>query len=64
MINKSSGIPYTPSGNTSIIKKYISKVLVPLKQKKQTLPSLENSRKKIVVQENLKMNQNIVNPPP
>jgi len=69
--NKSSGIPYTPSGSTSTIERYISKALAPLKQKKQSLLSLENSRKKTAIsQQDLIMktiqtrNLHTVNPPP
>jgi len=47
--NKSSGIPYTPSGNTSTTGRYISKVLVLLKQKKPSLGSLKKSRKPIAL---------------
>jgi len=47
--NKSSGIPYTLSGNTSTIGRYISKALVLLKQKKPPLRSLKKSRKPIVL---------------
>jgi len=69
--NKSSGTPYTPSGNTSTIKGYISKVLVLLKQKKPNPLSLENSRKKkainqknLIKQTNQTRNLHTVNPPP
>jgi len=47
--NKSSGIPYTPSGNTSTTRRYISKVLVLLKQKKPSPRSLKKSRKLIAL---------------
>jgi len=67
--NKSSGIPYTLSGSTSTIERYISKALAPLKQKKQSLLSLENSRKKTAINQKNPINQtdqtrnlHIVNP--
>jgi len=71
MANKSSGIPYTLSGSTSTIEKYISKALAPLKQKKQSLLSLENLRKKkainpknLITQTNQTRNLHTVNPLP
>jgi len=48
-VNKSSGIPYTPSGNTSTTGRYISKALVLLKQKIPNLRSLTKSRKLIAL---------------
>jgi len=48
-VNKSSGIPYTPSGNTSTTGRYISKVLVLLKQKTPNPGSLKKSRKPIAL---------------
>jgi len=55
------GIPYTPSGNTLTTGRYISKVLVLLKQKKPSPLSLENSRKKKAINpENLIMNTNLM----
>jgi len=70
MANRSSGIPYTPSGSTSTIGRYISKVLAPPKQRKQSLLSPENSNQKKAI--NLKnqitttqtRNLSTVNPPP
>jgi len=66
--SKSSGIHYTLSGSTSTTERYISKVLVLLKQKKPSPLSLGNSRKKKVInltnQTNLTKNLHTVNPPP
>jgi len=71
MANKSSGIPYNPSGNTSTTGRYISKVLVLLKQRKPSPLSPENLRKKKVInpkdpikQTNPTRNLHTVNPPP
>jgi len=58
--NKSSGIPYTPSGNTSTIGRYISKALALLKQKKSH--SQVESRKKVPPQWNT--SQTLVHLPP
>jgi len=69
--SKSSGIHYTPSGSTSTTGRYISKVLVLLKQKKPSPLSLGNSRKKKAInlknritQTNPTKNLHTVNPPP
>ena len=68
--NKSSGIPYILSGNTSTTRRYISKVLVLLKQKKPSPLSPENSRKKkaihpknLIKNTNPTRNLHTVNPP-
>jgi len=66
--NKSSGIHYTPSGSTSTTGRYISKVLLLLKQKKPSLLSLGNSTKAInlknqITQNNPTKNLHTVNPP-
>jgi len=70
MTSKSSGIHYTPSGSTSTTRRYISKVLVLLKQKKPSPLSPGNSRKKKainlknqIMQTNLTKNLHTVNPP-
>jgi len=67
--SKSSGIHYTPSGNTSTTERYISKVLVLLKQKKPNPLSLGNLRKKKAINLKNRITQNptknlhTVNPP-
>jgi len=69
MASKSSGIPYTPSGSTSTIERYISKVLALRKQKKTSPLSRENLRRKKAIApkkliQNPTRDPHTVNPPP